>query len=586
MAIYALIISVMLFIIEVSGAAGGSMVKDADNGYELFSKVYNRVLSNYVEPVNAWDMSKNAVEGILKKLDPYSSFFDPRDFKQLQDETRGQFGGIGIEIGVRHDYPCVMAYPIKDGPALKAGMRTGDLICEIEGKNTKGMDLNEVVGMLRGKENTPVHIKIMRGNHPIFPLTLTRESIPLSNVVYAGIIQDDIGYIKLNRFNQEASREMDRAIARLDSAKAKGVILDIRNNPGGLLTEAQQVSNKFLPKNSVIVYTKGRTPDDSLTFRAEDSPKVFPSMHLVVLVNQGSASASEIVAGAIQDHDRGVIIGETTFGKGSVQTVYEDLPEGTGLKLTTAHYFTPSSRLIHKERKMEDLMAVASTDEEREMSNNPGTSVSPDSLKKINTTSPKFYTDAKRIVFGGGGITPDIIVQEKPVGNIVSQLFSQSIFFDFAVEYCNNHPNLQDTFTVTDDILNQFKAFSDTCTVFNADLNKRVLDFEYVIPGKDSLDKFRVSLKRDNYDGDIFKMIDNLEKSVAAKRNDDFFSHKDTIKRILKREIASAKFGAEERTIASKDWDVQLQKAIEVLHNEQMYHTLLSPGMKTGIKND
>lgn len=586
MALAALIISVMLFILEVSGAAGGSIIKDADNGYELFSKVYNRVLTSYVEPTNAWDMSKNAVDGILKKLDPYSSFFDPRDFKQLHDETIGKFGGIGIEIGVRRDYPCVMAYPIKRGPALKAGMRTGDLICEIEGKNTKGMDLTDVVGMLRGKENTQVHIKIMRGNHPIFALTLTREIIPLPNVLYAGIIQDDIGYIKLSRFNQEASREMDKAIARLDSAKAKGIILDIRNNPGGLLTEAQQVSNKFLPKNSVIVYTKGRTPDDSLTFKAEDSPKVLPNMHLVVLVNQGSASASEIVAGAIQDHERGVIIGETTFGKGSVQTVYDDLPEGTGLKLTTAHYYTPSGRLIHKVRKMEELTAVASTDEEREMTDTLGTTVSPDSLKKIKTNSPQFYTDAKRIVFGGGGITPDIIVQEKPVGNIVSQLFSQSIFFDFAVEYCETHPDLQDTFTVTDDLLNQFKAYTDTCSDFDAELNKRVLLFEYVIPGKASLDKFRNSLKQDNYDGDIFKMIDSLEKAVAAKRNEDFFSHKDTIKRILKREIASAKFGAEERTIASKDWDVQLQKAIEVLHNEQMYHTLLSPGMKTGIKHD
>ncbi|MFA6472245.1 MAG: S41 family peptidase [Candidatus Latescibacterota bacterium] len=571
MALAALIISAMLFAIEVSGASGGSTIKDVDNGMELYSRVYKRVLESYVEPTNAWELSKNGVDGILKKLDPYSSFFDPRDFKQLNDETRGQFGGIGIEIGMHRNYPCVMAYPM-NGPALKAGMRTGDLISEVEGKSTLGMDLNDVVSMLRGKEGAKVHIKIKRGNHPVFDLTLTREIIPLSNVAYAGIIKDDIGYIKLNRFNQEASKEMDAAIDKLKTAKAKGIILDIRNNPGGLLTEAQRVSNKFLPKKSVIVYTKGRAPEDSLTFTAEESPKVNSDMHLVVLVNRGSASASEIVAGAIQDHDRGVIIGETTFGKGSVQTVFDDLPEGTGLKLTTAHYYTPSSRLIHKERKLEELRMVATSDEEREMTNDSENSPAQnDSLKN----GPKFYTDAKRIVFGGGGITPDIIVQEKQVGNIVSQLFAQSIFFDFAVYFNERHPNLTETFTVTDEMVNEFKAYSDTCSFF-----------EYEIPGKASLDKFRKSLKEDNYNGDIVKMIDKLEKSVADKRNEDFFSHKDTIKRILKREIASAKFGAEERTITSKDWDVQLQKAIEVLHNEQMYHTLLSPGMQTGIKHD
>ena len=355
-------------------------------------------------------------------------------------------------------------------------------------------------------------------------------------------------------------------------ACAKGIILDIRNNPGGLLTEAQRVSNKFLPKKSVIVYTKGRAPEDSLIFTAEDTPKVSPDMHLVVLVNRGSASASEIVAGAIQDHDRGVIIGETTFGKGSVQTVFDDLPQGTGLKLTTAHYYTPSNRLIHKERKLEDLREIASSDEEREMTNDSSnSSAQDDSLKN----GPKFYTDAKRIVFGGGGITPDIIVQEKQVGNIVSQLFAQSIFFDFAVDFNERHPDLKETFTVTDEMVNEFKAYSDTCSYF-----------EYEIPGKASLDKFRKSLKEDNYNGDIVKMVDKLEKSVADKRNEDFYSHKDTVKRILKREIASAKFGAEERTITSKDWDVQLQKAIEVLHNDQMYNTLLSPGMQTGIKHD
>ncbi len=552
MAIAALLVSLILFVIEVSGAGMTPSIKRTGDGYDLFTKVYERVLNTYVKETDPWDLSKDAIKGILKNLDPYSDFYEVRDFKQLREETRGKFGGIGIEIGVNPelDYPQVMSYPITNTPAERVGLRAGDTIVEIDGESTKGMDINDVVSRLRGKEGTQVTIKIRRGaSDELIEKKLTREVIPLLNVQWSGEISPGIGYIKLVRFTQEASEEMDAALKTLMDAKVHSVILDLRNNPGGLLTSAIQVSNKFLSKGTVIVQTRGRDAEQAEIEKATSTPRA-PNVRLVVLVNRGSASASEIVAGAIQDHDRGVIIGETTFGKGSVQTVFEDMPNNTGLKLTTALYYTPSGRSIHKDRKLDDIMMTSLDEDGNSDDDDPATN--PDSLK----THPKAFTDSKRVVYGGGGINPDITVKEKPVGNIVGQLFAQSVFFDFAAKYADKHPELNRSFEVNEALLNEFKLYVDTGKNFN-----------YSIPGKTHLDRSRESLKREKYDGDVMKMVDSLEKAVAAKRDEDFWANRDTVKRILKREIASAKFGSAERAIASKEWDIQLQKAIEVLND-------------------
>lgn len=568
MGLAAFIVSLVLFVMEVNGASRVPTIGDTGTGFDLFSQVYSRVLTNYYRDTDPWELSKDAVKGILKNLDPYSDFFDPSDFKQLQDDTRGEFGGIGIEIAVPpgREYPQVMSYPIPETPAEKVGLRAGDIIAEVDGMSTKGLDINEIVSRLRGRPGTPVTIKIRRGAaDDLVEKKLIRAKIPLNNVMWSGEIQDGIGYIKLVRFNQEASQEMDEAIAKLQQANVRAVILDLRNNPGGLLIAAQRVSNKFLPRGEVIVRTRGRDKSMEDVLRADGTPRM-PDIPLVVLVNQGSASASEIVAGAIQDHDRGVIIGETSFGKGSVQTVFEDMPEGTGLKLTTALYYTPSNRSIHKERSLDELMLSSLGDDPLETGEEP-TPAQADSLKN----RPKFYTDNKRVVYGGGGITPDITVKEPPVGNYVAQLFAQSVFFEFAVHYAETHPNLPRDFVVDAALLGEFKTYVDSSKMF-----------KYSIPGKTHLDKFRETVKRENYNGKILELTDALEKAVAAERDKDFWDHQETIKRILKREIASAKFGSAERTIASKAWDVQLQKAIEVLSDPAKYRAILSPdGTKT-----
>ncbi len=558
MTLVACVFIVTMFFVESMGLAGRTY-SQLSEGIDLFNNVFSRVRSYYYEQTDDLELSKNAINGIIESLDPYSDFLELVDYEQLRDDTKGEFGGLGIAISIQNDYPTIMEYPIEDTPADRYKLRAGDAIVEVDGISTFEKPLNEVVGMLRGEVGTEVTIKIKRGSHPdLLEFTITRATIPLHNISYAGEIEDGIGYIKLRRFNQEAAHELDDALDTMSGSQYKGVILDLRGNPGGLLLAAQEIANRFLPKGSLIVFTRDRL-DNKRPFRAENSPKM-PNKPLVVLVNRASASASEIVAGAIQDHDRGVLVGETTFGKGSVQTVFDDIADGYGLKLTTAHYFTPSSRSIHKERTMEELYAESDIED--------NISADEDSLENRE----EFETSNGRIVYGGGGITPDIIVRDRITGNIVVQLVYQGAFFEFAIEYTENHPDIELGFEITDDILNAFREY-----IANED------NFEYKFPGETYFDDFKERVESEEYNGDVTDMLDNIETMLMNKRNDDFDNNIEAIKRFLKQEITAANFGSAERTIASKNWDLPLQKAIEILNDSEYYNTILSPGFETGV---
>jgi len=563
MVLAAFLISAVFFVFE---AVNGATYKDVGKSIDLWRQVYTNIINNYVKETDPWQTAKNSIEGMLQNLDPYSTFFDSTDFKQMQEDTRGEFAGLGIMIGTLNDYPTVMESPIENSPAMRAGLKTGDAIIDIEGESTFKMPINIVVSKLRGEVDTYVNIKVRRGlSEEPLKFTIQRAKIPLENISYSGEIEPDIGYIKLNKFNAEAFDEMSAALTKLQQNRnLKGVILDLRYNPGGLLTAARDIANAFLPKKSDIVSTRGRVSGETQKLIADDMP-LMPQIPLVVLVNRGSASASEIVAGAIQDHDRGVLVGETTFGKGSVQTLI-DLPEGAGLKLTTAYYYTPSGRCIHREKSRDDEM-VAFSQEEEELRGKSETEAD------TTHTASKFYTLTKeRVVYEGGGITPDIIVKEKPVGNIVSQLVYQSVFFNFAVVYCEKHPDLQADFVVTDSMVEEFRQYIGVQG-----------KFDYSIPGKTYLERFKASVEKEKYDSDVLAMIDKVEKTLVDRRNDDFNANIDVIKRILKREISATKFGSAAKTIASKDWDIQLQKAIGILKDPQEYNSILSKGALTGV---
>lgn len=313
-------------------------------------KVYTDVLSivqeNYAEEVDTKDVIYNSLKGMVKNLDPHSSFMTPDEYQEMQIDTKGSFGGIGIEIGLKENVLTVVA-PIEDTPAHKAGLLAGDKIVKIGDKATKEMQLTEAVGLMRGPKDTPVTIHIMRDsfNEPK-PFVITRAVIKVKSVKYK-MLDEGFGYVKLNQFQERTTEELDKALMDLASKsegkKLRGLVLDLRNNPGGLLQEAVSVSNEFID-SGLIVYTKGRAAGQNMTFNA-DASKSQPDYPMIVLVNNGSASASEIVAGALQDHKRAIILGVPTFGKGSVQTIIP-LSDGSAVRLTTSKYYTPSGRSI------------------------------------------------------------------------------------------------------------------------------------------------------------------------------------------------------------------------------------------------
>ncbi len=561
-----LIICLMMLVIESTGAAGVDYQGAAD-GIDLMGDVYTHVIRDYVKEMDPEEISRYAVEGILENLDPYSTFLPPVNYTQLQEDSQGEFGGLGIEIQKVGDYPRIMSSPLPDSPAERVHLRAGDEIIEIDGEGTKDMDINEVVSKLRGKVGTKVIILVKRPNQedPL-KFEIIRDTIPLKNVPYYGEIEDGVGYVKLSRFNREAANEVHEALSSLQgNDNLKGVILDLRGNPGGLLTAAQDVADAFLTKKSLIVFTKGRDERSQFDFHAEEAPFLHPDVPLVLLVDRGSASASEIVAGAIQDHDRGVLIGDTTFGKGSVQTVFDDLPNRNGIKLTTALYYTPSGRCIHNERSFEEILEES----EEEMFDEMTGDAEEDSLDM----GDKFYTlNKQRVVYGGGGVTPDVIVREERMGNIMVQLLSQMVFFDYAVKYVDAHPDLTVDFQASDDVVEDFRSFIADEEVFT-----------YSIPGKKSLEDFRKVIKRLNYNGDIMEEIDRLESMIINKRSEDFEANRETIRRFLTREIVATKFGSRERTVAAKEWDIQLKRAVDLLNDPDEYASLLSEGSKIGI---
>ncbi len=345
------------------GTAGASTKPGSEDDYRyfrLFSDVFRIVRENYVESVNTKELIYGALSGMMRSLDPFSAFFTPEQYNEFKQETEGEFGGVGIEIGMDKGRPIVIA-PIEGTPAYRAGLRPGDIIVEINGEDTSNMSLTDVVKRIRGRPGTKVNLTIIRkGSEKPLKFELERALIKIQSV--KGTIIDGVGYIRLSQFTDGASREVERLLREQTFKGVKGIILDLRNDPGGLLTEAVNVADLFLPEGKLVVFTKGRTGDASRYF-ARRKPVVPENISVVLLINKGSASASEIVAGALQDYRRALIVGEKSFGKASVQNVIP-LEDGSAIKLTIAYYYTPNGRLIHKEGIKPDMTVSMSEQEE------------------------------------------------------------------------------------------------------------------------------------------------------------------------------------------------------------------------------
>jgi carboxyl-terminal processing protease len=431
--------------VAAQSASDESTLRDS---LHSFTNVYSLVEQNYAEPMNTDKTDKaiydGAIPGMLHVLDPHSNFYDPKAYAQMREEQHGKYYGVGMTIQPQPTSngktKIVVLYPFEGTPSYKAGIRPGDEILTVDGKSTEGMDTTGVATLLKGARGTHVSVTISReGSSRPLVFDLVRDEIPRPSVDLAFLIHPGIGYIHVNSFIETTSREVGDA---LDSfGDIHGLVLDLRGNPGGLLNEAVATSDKFLQKGQIVVSQRGRAFPDQVyrATRGEEGPK-FP---IVVLVNRGTASAAEIVSGALQDHDRALIVGETTFGKGLVQTVFQ-ITENTGLALTTYHYYTPSGRLIQRNYDHVSLYDYYYVRDN---------AVKPDK----NNLEVKL-TDSGRTVYGGGGITPDEKIDNPKQNRFQDSLFIHYAFFNFSTHYLASHTITKD-FQVDDAIMQQFKSF-------------------------------------------------------------------------------------------------------------------------------
>src|SRR5690349_4172962 len=392
-------------------------ISDLNDSLRDFAQVYQLVEQNYAEPVDPDKaIYDGAIPGMLRVLDPHSNFFDPKSYAKLREDQRGKYYGVGMQVGPRNNKVIVIA-PFVGSPAYRAGIRPGDIIIAIDGKPTDNMNTEDVADLLKGPKGTTVHITMMREDAPK-PLvfTVVRDEIPRYSVDQHFLIRPGIGYIHLNNFQETTDDEIAAALAQFGDIK--GLIFDLRGNPGGLLSEAVAVGDKFLAKGDVIVSHHGRSSPEKV-YRAThgNGGKDYP---IVVLVNRGTASAAEIVSGAIQDHDRGLIMGETTFGKGLVQTVFP-LSDDTGLALTTARYYTPSGRLIQRTYTGVSLYDYYYNRDEDD----------PNAPAPSNGNREIKLTDSGRTVYGGGGITPDVKYETPKSNHFQDVLLQHYAFFNF-----------------------------------------------------------------------------------------------------------------------------------------------------------
>jgi len=411
-------------------------------------KEYTDLLS----AVSAWsaeDVSSDkfvysSIDGMLRTLDPHTSFLEPREYSEMQDRQKGTFYGLGILVTKRNDQVTVIT-PLEGTPAARLGVRAGDVISEVEGVSTDDLPLDDVVKRLKGPKGTTVHIKIVRvGMKEPIPLTIIRAAIPTNSISNVLMLRPGVGYIRIKDFTSTTVRELDEALVKLGNEGMKNLVLDMRQNPGGLLDAAVGVSDHFLEKGQMVVYTKGRTADAAQDYVAPGK-HVPIKVPVVVLLNRGSASASEIVAGAIQDHDRGLVVGETSWGKGLVQSVYT-LQYGAGLALTTSKYFTPAGRNIQRDYSSFYDYYVA--DDEGTAQEIP------------LAQRQQFKTDTGRVVYGGGGITPDFIIKQPELTRTTQLLEVRSAIFNYAVDYAAKHPDLTKDVAISPAMIEEFTRYA------------------------------------------------------------------------------------------------------------------------------
>ncbi|MBU8934293.1 MAG: S41 family peptidase [candidate division Zixibacteria bacterium] len=519
------------------------------------------IRNQYMEEIDADEVITAGIEGMLSGLDRFSSLLKRSSYDALMESTHGKYEGLGMQIDARDDRIRIIS-PIEGTPAYRKGLRAGDVVWEIEGTSTEGMTASEASKLMRGKAGTSIILSIKRtGIEDPIEFEIERAVIELKSVNYYGVVPEtDIGYVRLSRFAEETSHELRDAISALNEQDISALIFDLRSNGGGLLDQAKETAELFLEQGREIVYTRGRFENSERHFQSE-RPPLYADKPLIILVDEGTASASEIVSGAIQDWDRGLILGATTYGKGLVQQIFPISNDGSmNLKLTTAKYYVPSGRCIQKPEKQakDDAHASANLEDADET----------DTMTVVEEKEI-FYTNGGRIVYGGGGIVPDIEVERDLWKPIEINLYRKSMFFDFAVKYVSDHPDVQPGFQITDDIVEQFRAY----------IEER--EFDYTSALEASVERLEETIEKEEQTDLFANMLDSLKAAVESEKGHDFDRSRNYIRKTVKREIVSAIAG--ERGVYEEvvlRTDPAVQKAVEILLSGNEYSDLISKGQK------
>ncbi|MDX2001507.1 MAG: S41 family peptidase [Chitinophagales bacterium] len=517
---------------------------------DIFATLFKELNTYYVDEVQPSELMRKGIDGMLESLDPYTNYISEAEIEDYRLQTTGKYGGIGAVIR-RNGDSVFVAELYETYAADKAGLKVGDKILEIDGNSANTKDTEEISKLLKGQAGTTVKLKIARllsdGSERISDLVVTREDIKIKNVPYFGMVNDHIAYIRLSNFTENAGKEVKDALEELKSQHdVKGVILDVRGNPGGLLNEAVNIVNVFVPKGQEVVFTKGKVKEWDKPFKTLNAP-VDISVSLVVLTDRGSASASEIVSGALQDLDRAVIIGQKTFGKGLVQTT-RSLTYNTKLKVTTAKYYIPSGRCIQAINYAERL-------------EDGSVGKIPDSLKTA------FKTSTGRVVYDGGGIDPDISIEPEKLSKVAISLLTKNLIFNYATVYQSKHQSIADA-----------KSFSLTDQEYQEFINYlKGKDYDYTTESEELIDDLQKTVESEKYMAAIKTDLENLKKNIKHDKEKDIIKHKAEIKKLLEEEIIGRYYYTSGKIRSSFNIDEDLRSAIDVLSNKEKYTSLLIP---------
>lgn len=540
------------YILIITGLAAFSWAATPSDKYfeiarnlDIFATLIREINATYVDEINPNRLVRSGIDAMLNTLDPYTNYIPEDDIENYRTQTTGLYGGIGAVVGKRKDKNIILM-PYNGFPAEKAGLKIGDEILEIDGFDVQKKNPTEISKLLKGQAGTKVKLKVLKlGKNKPEIIEFQRERIKIDNVPYVGMVSPGIGYIQLSEFTSDAGRDVKKGVEELKNKGANSLILDLRDNPGGLLNEAVNIANLFIPKDQLVVRTKSKVAEWVKEYRALN-PSFDTEIPIAVLISGKSASASEIVSGVLQDYDRGVLVGQKSFGKGLVQTT-RPLTYNSQLKVTTAKYYIPSGRCIQ------------AIDYSNRSSDGTARKVA-DSLRVA------FKTANGRVVYDGGGVSPDVEIKREPKAAITISLVNKDLIFDYASQYFLNHPTIPKAleFSLSDVEYDQFVNWL------------KDKDYDYVTRVESTIKDLTSTAQKEKYYDEIKDQLEALRNRMAHNKEHDLIKHKSEIKEILEQEIVSRYYFEKGVKEASFDDDPEVQEAIRLLNDKSKYQGLLS----------